>query len=914
MNALLIQTKLFALFASMLFGNPGTVQDLPEIGAMKGIPWTGQAGVTETVQEIMDRDAALPPNNRLVTEIQVKDAEKLDNPRRYMNPKSPRVSQWPAAKLAGPESRARGDQGHGGHGGGPYNPQTVGTSFLGGQLSESGFVPPDTQMSVGPTQILMCINGRIKVFDKAGNLGALNTTTDNFFASVRSAGTSDPQVRYDRLTQRWFVVMIDVANTNNRIMVAVSSGPTITGAASFTFYFFNQASPPSAPGFPAAVASQFADYPSCGVDANAIYVACNMFSPFSGVDAYVIRKSSVTSGGPIVVTAFRKIVNGSAGAGPYAARGVDNDDAASTEGYFIGVDNATFGTLMMRRVSTPGGTPTMSANLSITVPSTSFPAAFGSQGGQPPDPLDDRLFAATLHKDKISNVTSIWTAHNIRTTNAGVASTSGTMNSSRWYQIGSLTSTPALLQSGTKYDTAASNPRHHTIPSVAMSGQGHMALGGTIYGNTEFLEVGVSGRLRTDGPGSIQADTVAQTSSTGYAAQGAGTQRWGDYSATVVDPNDDQTIWTIQEYCNAANSWACRIIQLRAPAPATPVTCVPASLAQGATNQNVVVTGTSSSGTEFWDPEVSYLNHIAAAFSGTGITVNSITFTDPTHITLNVSVSGAATAGLRNLTVTNPDGQQATGSNVFTVTAGSNPVPTITSLSPTNTMFGGPTFTLTVNGTNFVNGGVSVVNWNGSPRATTFVNANQVTAQILNTDIGNSGTFNVTVVNAAPGGGTSNTAVFLVNPVQPTSYSTVEGSSGGALSNLFFSDNLYVVAQGDEGAPNEGIEVVTTAPFQTSTQLQLVIESKSSRTDGTIKLTAFNYSGLGYSDPAATWSWAATASDSTQTKTISVNVNNFIQSGTKQMKFKVQFFPSVETTAFDGWSFSIDRAHWIFTP
>ena len=24
--------------------------------------------------------------------------------------------------------------------------------------------------------------------------------------------------------------------------------------------------------------------------------------------------------------------------------------------------------------------------------------------------------------------------------------------------------------------------------------------------------------------------------------------RWGDYSATVVDPEDDTTFWTIQEY------------------------------------------------------------------------------------------------------------------------------------------------------------------------------------------------------------------------------------------------------------------------------------------------------------------------------------------------------------------------------
>src|SRR5712692_777483 len=87
----------------------------------------------------------------------------------------------------------------------PLAPQVAGVSFLGGQLSESGFVPPDTDAAAGPSQILMCVNGRIKVFDKAGNLGGLNTTTVNFFSSVTANAVTDPHARYDRLSGRWFV-------------------------------------------------------------------------------------------------------------------------------------------------------------------------------------------------------------------------------------------------------------------------------------------------------------------------------------------------------------------------------------------------------------------------------------------------------------------------------------------------------------------------------------------------------------------------------------------------------------------------------------------------------------------------------------------------------------------------------------
>src|SRR5207253_2035658 len=127
------------------------------------------------------------------------------------------------------------------------------------QLSESGFIPPDSMGAVGPTQYLLCVNGRIKVFDKFGVLGPLNTTTDNFFSSVTTDRTSDPRVRYDRLSGRWFVIMIDVPATqkNNKILLAVSSGAIITDASSFTFFSFGHSTVS-----PLGDSNKFADYPT----------------------------------------------------------------------------------------------------------------------------------------------------------------------------------------------------------------------------------------------------------------------------------------------------------------------------------------------------------------------------------------------------------------------------------------------------------------------------------------------------------------------------------------------------------------------------------------------------------------------------------------------------------------------------
>ena len=69
--------------------------------------------------------------------------------------------------------------------------------------------------------------------------GVLNIDTDVFFASVMTPNvcnfTSDPRIRYDRLSGRWILQMIDVPNCsasgNNRIMLAVSSGRAMVESA-----------------------------------------------------------------------------------------------------------------------------------------------------------------------------------------------------------------------------------------------------------------------------------------------------------------------------------------------------------------------------------------------------------------------------------------------------------------------------------------------------------------------------------------------------------------------------------------------------------------------------------------------------------------------------------------------------------
>ena len=113
-----------------------------------------------------------------------------------------------------------------------------------------------------------------------------------------------------------------------------------------------------------------------------------------------------------------------------------------------------------------------------------------------------------------------------------------------------------------------------------------------------------------------------------------------------------------------------------------------------------------------------------------------------------------------------------------------NPVPAISQISPNKSVVGDPEFTLQVTGSLFAAG--AVVQWNGSPRPTVFVSASVLTATISAADLTSAGIAQVTVVNPAPGGGTSNEIALTVSAVRTTPVITWETpapiSVGRALS------------------------------------------------------------------------------------------------------------------------------------
>ena len=654
-----------------------------------GTPFTGSVGIRQTTSALM-RNERLHPSDLPQQPALVEDHEGPERDALGTNPKSERVASIPVL----PPDMLTGYRRKGALLTEPLSPQAVGINFRAATLSSfnpTNAFPPDCDGAIGPQQYIVGVNGRIVSFDKAtGNQdGVLNLSTDNFFNSVRAGiGTSDPQVRYDRLSGRWFITIINVA-TPNRYLIGVSdaaSNGVITAGTVWTFFFFVPATVS-----PSIGSTCLTDYPSLGIDANALYMGGDEFCPsFQQTDGFVIRKSSVLGAGPIVVTTFRALMSSPTFTGPFAPRGVDDPDPTSNEGYFIGVDGNAFGTLDMYRVSDPGGTPGLSANIPITVPTTSNPLSvphLGNTGGTNGnvDALDDRIFYASIRNQQL------WVSQNIAVDNTGVVnavSANNTRNGSRWYQfnvpVGS--GTPTIVQTGTVFTATANNlttERHYFVPSIVVSGQGHAAMGFSTAGSNERINSATVGRLAGDPLGTMQTPTLLTGTTFAYNPAGdngasRGKRRWGDYTVMAVDPLDDMSMWTVSMYTDTTNSYGVRVAKLIAPAPATPSAL--ADLAPGNPALAVVLTGTSASGTGFYDPGadlpgVPAFSHLTATISagaatGTPPSLVSATYVSPTSVNLVLNTVGATPnlpGQFYTVTLTNPDGQAASAAIVHVV-------------------------------------------------------------------------------------------------------------------------------------------------------------------------------------------------------------------------------------------------------
>ena len=133
-----------------------------------------------------------------------------------------------------------------------------------------------------------------------------------------------------------------------------------------------------------------------------------------------------------------------------------------------------------------------------------------------------------------------------------------------------------------------------------------------------------------------------------------------------------------------------------------------------------------------------------------------------------------------------------------------NPVPLLLSISPEAKVAHLPAFTLTANGSSFVNG--SKIVFNGVEKPTHFIGPTRLRCQLDPGDIGSSGTVPVLVRNPAPGGGESGSLDFTILEnftfTSPRNISDTRGYSGNPAAVIDHVGEICVAWK--DGNPENG--------------------------------------------------------------------------------------------------------------
>ncbi len=411
--------------------------------------------------------------------------------------------------------------------GGSATQPILGNNFAGPKLGDAGagYIPPDTCGAVGPDHFLSVVNMNLSIYERSSGTRVINTSLPNFFNT--SAGAGDPRAVFDEHSGRFIIIGCDFSSG---VFLGISLTNDPTGAWYKTFIALDQGSD----------AGNWPDYPTLGVDEHGIYTAAYMVGGNHRMSLFAIDKAPLLTATPTLgtVTAWRELpwegaihpaVTHGTGSGEYLVSTPSGNDR-----------------LRIRRVDGPMTAPTLTEVAMVTIPIWgSAPAAPALGSTSPLSALDGRLMNAEFRDG------SLWTTHSVRrATRAAV----------RWYEVDVASGT--TVQVGTVED----DTNYYYMPSIAVNAAGDAALGFTASHANIYAAAWVTGRRAGDALNQMAPPFSMKDGEAAYNyTDGTGTNRWGDYSLTSVDPLDDMGLWTVQEYARSGNLWANWIGELLFP-------------------------------------------------------------------------------------------------------------------------------------------------------------------------------------------------------------------------------------------------------------------------------------------------------------------------------------------------------------
>jgi hypothetical protein len=439
-------------------------------------------------------------------------------------------------RQSGPGGAARGDSALQLEEGPPIDVQSK-TTF--GGIGANGFIPPDPNIAVGKTisgvgYIVQMVNSQLAVYNKSGALISGPVSLDALWSALGGGcatnNAGDPIVQYDVQADRWLVSQLGSAGRapyTECIAISQTRNPT----DAYYLYSYN-------------FGTNLNDYPKFGVWAtktNSAYLATyNLFpnagNTLLGAELCAYDRAAMLSGATSPIALCFTVANDA----NYLPSDVDGPTppADGTPGYFLNFESLS--SLRLYELSPDFATGT--ATLTQASPDIAVaPFTEACNGGvcipqpnsQQLDSLGDRLMYRLAYRVFRGD-------HNVMVVNHSVVA--GSSVGVRWYELRqpSTGGAFALYQQG----TYAPDSDYRWMGSAAMDGAGNIAIGYSQSSSSVYPSIAFAGRTPRMAPGSLGTETVL------VAGKGAQTtyNRWGDYTALRIDPDDDTTFWYTNEY------------------------------------------------------------------------------------------------------------------------------------------------------------------------------------------------------------------------------------------------------------------------------------------------------------------------------------------------------------------------------
>ena len=498
----------------------------------KGIPETIEVPFSkETINEVKKRESI---GSEVIREPRVIPFQKQPPPKELKEeplpePKKPDTGAEPQSRLIYKYPQ-------------PKVP-ALSNNFSG--LGDAGTViPPDTMGAVGPSHLMEILNDRVGFFNKSTGQLISSVTLQSFWSSL-GTGTGqpanypfDPKVIYDQYNGRFIAVTLGgAASSSSWIMLGVSATSDPTGT------WYKWAIDADVEG--STQTGNYADFPGLGIDADNVYITVNMFN---SSDSYqystlrVIPKTQLLSGtSAISLNRFSNPTGSGFTLQPAHTFGASSVEYIVHGGYSIsGTPPRRF--LRLAKITFSGGTPSWIDMGYIEVtsyPTAGFPNAPQLGSSNTIETNDSRLLNAVFRNGYL------WATHT-------VTNDANTKTEIAWYQID-----PSLASLSSPYGTPvqqvriSDSSRWYYYPSIAVNSNDDAGIGFSGSSNSEYVSAYYTARFSSDTLGTVQSVGVLKSGLAPYYKTYSGTEnRWGDYSATCIDPADDLTFWTLQEYAS----------------------------------------------------------------------------------------------------------------------------------------------------------------------------------------------------------------------------------------------------------------------------------------------------------------------------------------------------------------------------